>query len=57
MREEPHIVHSDIEDPNYESRDQEFEAKTQGVKLDLILRLGFLGAVVIVLVVASWLGG
>lgn len=57
MREEPHIVHSDIKDPNYENREQELEAKTRGIKLDLILRLALIGVVVIVFVVASWLTG
>lgn len=57
MREEPHIVHSDIKDPHYQSREQELEAKTRGVKLDIILRLVFIVMVVLAFVIAAWLGG
>ena len=53
MREEPNIVHSDIVDPNYRNREEELEAKTSGVKLNLILRLAFMAVVVLTFIIAG----
>ncbi len=53
MREEPNIIHSDIVDPNYRNREEEVEAKTRGVALDLILRLAFVAFVLLTFVIAG----
>lgn len=56
MIEEPHIIHSDIKDPNYWTREEEIESKTRGIKLDLVLRLGLVVVIALGFGLAAWLG-
>ena len=56
MIEEPRIIHSDIKDPNYRTREEEIESKTRGIKLDLVLRLGLVVVIALGFGLAAWLG-
>ena len=40
-------IHSDVKDPHYSSREQEIEGKERAVRLDLILRLGFVAVLIV----------
>ena len=40
-------IHSDVKDPHYSSREQEIEGKERAVRLDLILRLGFVAVILV----------
>lgn len=50
------LIHSDIKDPHYASREQEIEAKERAVKLELVLAVGMLVVVIVTFLIVAALG-